>query len=54
MSEELNHATRETSSRKGRLARRGFIGAALLGGAGWWLSGAVRKARFAAQHSSDK
>lgn len=54
MSDELNPAPAEPSPRKSRIARRVFIGSALLGGAGWWLSGKIQEARWAAQRSGDK
>jgi len=54
MTDELITETVAAPSRKGKIARRVFIGSALLGGAGWWVAGWVQQARLAAQRSTDK
>lgn len=54
MTDALTTESVEVLSRKGKIARRVFIGSALLGGAGWWVSGWVQQARWAAQRSTDK
>lgn len=51
MSDDLNPAPAHSPSRRGRIARRVFVGSELLGGAGWRLAGAVGNA---AERSSDK
>ncbi|MBC8288782.1 MAG: hypothetical protein H8E37_00540 [Planctomycetes bacterium] len=54
MTDEFAAEPVEAPSRKGKIARRVFIGSALLGGAGWWLTGAIQQARREAQRSADK
>jgi len=54
MTDALSTEPVESPSRKGKLARRVFIGSTLIGGAGWWLAGAIQQARWAAQRSTDK
>ncbi len=41
-------------SRRARIARRTFIGSAIVGGAGYWLFDAARQARNQAIRSTDK
>jgi hypothetical protein len=54
MPDDVISPPEKIGSRKARIGRRVFIGSALLGGAGWWLTGAVQKARNAARRSADK